>query len=64
VAGLLVAGQLAMDLRLEYPNAPLPMTLLARRLYDEQVALGALVLGYFILLPPLMATTIFRSFSK
>ena len=33
VAGLLVAGQLAMDLRLEYPSAPLPMTLLARRLY-------------------------------
>ncbi len=33
LAGLLVAAQLAMDLRLEYPSGPLPMTLLARRLY-------------------------------
>jgi hypothetical protein len=32
---LLVAAQLAMDLRLEYPSGPLPMTLLARRLYRD-----------------------------
>jgi hypothetical protein len=33
VAVLLVGALLAVDLRLEYPSAPLPMTLLARRLY-------------------------------
>ena len=35
LAGLLVAVQLALDLRLEYPSGPLPMTLLARRLYQS-----------------------------
>jgi hypothetical protein len=33
LAGLLVAGQLGLALSSEYPSAPLPMTLLARRLH-------------------------------